>query len=43
MSFKTLLAKVSRLAKLKVVGVGKYTIPIGECGKCREGGNYYEH
>lgn len=35
MSFKIILAKVSLLAKLKVIGVGKYTMPIDECGKDR--------
>lgn len=39
---KILLAKVSLLAKLKVIGVRKHTVPMGECGKDRDGINNYE-
>ena len=42
MSSKILLAKVSVLVKLKVVGVEKYTMHVSECGKDREGINNYE-
>lgn len=39
---KILLAVVSLLAKLKVIGAGRHTVPIGECGKGRDGINGYE-
>ena len=42
MSCKILLAEVSILVKLKVIGIGKYTVPISECGKGREEINSYE-
>ena len=42
MSCKILLAELSILVKLKVFGIGKYTMPISEHGKGREEINSYE-
>lgn len=42
MSSKILLAKVSVLVKLTVVGVETYTMQVSECDKGREGINNYE-
>lgn len=42
MSTKILLAEVSLLVNLKVIGVGRQTVPISECGKGREGINHHE-
>ena len=42
MSCKILLAEVSILVKLKVIGIGKYTVSIRERGKGREEINSYE-
>ena len=42
MSSKILLTKASLSGELKVIRVGKCTMPIGEGGKGREGINNYE-
>lgn len=42
MSSKILLAKASLSGELKVIGIGKCTMPTGEGGKGREGINNYE-
>lgn len=43
MSSKILLSEVCLLAKLKVIGIGKYTMSVGECGKGRVDVDNYEH